>query len=422
MFKKSVKLSLATVLAVGTLFTGCGEDTKEADQYNVELWLDSGDNDKVINYLGDCSSYSGDKIDCYLNLGAAYFGKAKFDMISLTKEFSDIDENLDGSAKSKAFNKIIFKKLDDPSLQIGIDYYSKVVNEDTSKCNAKDYDSLSNIEKQACLSINPVLISDMTSDTKDKDKSANAISLAEIIAFKNVFQDAVPELQSEDLVTIMDGGILSVEKDVNQNNKLDSVEASNYALNVFAFGKVWDGNTTVSSDFNRTVSYTNAALKDKTIKLAKMTIQPVAPATSSKQFYKLIEYGADFNTTLTTIPNMVCDNNNEVLKDKSLSNITNTSANSYLPCVKIKNNKVSSLNDSVVNILNDDSLLTSIALSSKSSDDSKTDDVKVSEFKNNICDINGTASSSNQGKCEVDANGKITITQDALVNYMNKDK
>jgi hypothetical protein len=63
-----------------------------------------------------------------------------------------------------------------------------------------------------------------------------------------------------------------------------------------------------------------------------------------------------------------------------------------------------------------------MALAKESGDDTKTDDVKVSEFKNDICDITGTATTKNQGNCRVDENNKITITQSALIDYMSKKK
>jgi len=424
MFKNSIKLSLGVVLGLGILFTGCGEDSSEADAYNIEQWLDSGENQKVLDYLGDCSSYSGTaKTDCYLNVGAAYFGMAKFDMISLAKEFSDIDDTLDDDNKSKEFNKIIFSKLDDSSLKKGITYYTKVVDGNDSVCNEKDYENLEQKQKQACLSINPMLISNIVDDdNSDVNKSENSVSIGDIIEFKDALQDAVPELKAEELVAIIDGDTLDDTQDINRNDTLDSVEATSYALNVFAFSKVWDGNISVYSEYNRSVIYTSTALQGKNITLAKIDVNST---TTSNQniFYRLIEFGNDYNTTLTTIPNTICDANNTIVTGVNESNITMTSGNTYLPCIKIKEDgNVTSLNDSVVSVLNNDDLLSSIALSSDSEDDTKTDDEKISDFKNDICDINGTASSANNGNCEVDGNGTITITQEAIIEYMNRDK
>ena len=424
MFKNSIKLSLGVVLGMGLLFTGCGENSSEADEYNIEQWLDSGENQKVLDYLGDCSSYSGtSKTDCYLNVGAAYFGMAKFDMISLAKEFSDIDDTLDDDNKSKEFNKIIFSKLDDSSLKKGITYYTKVVDGNDSVCNEKDYENLEQKQKQACLSINPMLISNIVDDdNSDVNKSENSVSIGDIIEFKDALQDAVPELKAEELVAIIDGDTLDDTQDINRNDTLDSVEATSYALNVFAFSKVWDGNISVYSEYNRSVIYTSTALQGKNITLAKIDVNST---TTSNQniFYRLIEFGNDYNTTLTTIPNTICDANNTIVTGVNESNITMTSGNTYLPCIKIKEDgNVTSLNDSVVSVLNNDDLLSSIALSSDSEDDTKTDDEKISDFKNDICDTNGTALSNANSKCEFDANGTITITQEAIIDYMNRNK
>jgi hypothetical protein len=76
-------------------------------------------------------------------------------------------------------------------------------------------------------------------------------------------------------------------------------------------------------------------------------------------------------------------------------------------------------------VLNNESLLTSIAIMSDSDDD-KTSDVKVQEFKDTICysnyDEDGTAvpglSGTNVYQC--DANGDIT--QNALLDYMARDE
>jgi len=429
MFKNSIKLSLSVVFSLGILFQGCGEDSNEADKYNVEMWLDSGENQKVLNYLGDCSTYSGEALtDCYLNVGAAYFGMAKFDMISLAKELSKIDENLSDDESSKEFNKIIFSKLDNESLKDGIEYYTKVVDGNDSVCNEKQYDDLNDKQQQACLSINPILISNIVDDDEDDNdtnKSQNVVSIGDVIEFKDALQDAVPELKAEELGAIIDGDDLNTStQDVNINGTLDSVEATDYALNVFAFSNSWDGNTSVSSDYNKTVTYTNDSLKNKTIKLAKINITSATAGVENKKFYRLIEYGNDYNTTLTTIPNVVCGNDNVELPTASFSDIDDNSTG-YLPCVKVTkdadgNETASSFNDSVVNVLNNDDLLTSIALASESEDDNTSDDQKITDFKEDICGIDG---SNGDGLCDTNTTtGELIITQEAVIDYMNKDK
>ena len=418
-----IKNLIALAIAISILFTGCDKDSQEADAYDIEKALDEGNYEKVLSSLGDCSQFSGqEQKDCFLNVGAAYFGKAQFDLISMAQEISQIDDTLTSDKKSKEFNKIVFNKLDDENLKKGLDKYKIVVDGNDSVCNNKNYDSLGLKEKSACIAINPLLLSELLGDdknTNDDNKSENSVSLAQIIEFKDVLKDAVPELKSEDLVTIIDGGEnLSTDVDANQNNILDSMEASDYALKVFAFNKSWDGNDTVSSDYNTSVIYTNDELKDKNITLAKITI---SKNSNSNSFYRLIEYTDDFNTTLTTVPNTVCNAKNTIT-DGTINKTT------ILPCVKINTDKngtkkASSLNDSVVNILNNDNLLSSIALASESEDDAKTDDKKIEEFKADLCGANSstTLDATNKGNCDF-KDGKIVITQEALIDYMNKDK
>lgn len=410
MFSNRAKLSLFAIVSAGLLFTACGESSDEAKSYDIQMWLDSGDNQQVLNALGDCGSYIGlAKEECYLNVGAAYFAIANFDMLSLAQEFSNIDDTLSDNNKSKEFNKIVFKKLDDDNLKKGLEFYTKIVDDNSSVCNEKDYDSLSKNKKQACLSINPLLLSNIIDDNNDSNKSEIGVSIEQIIEFKDVLQDAVPELKGEDLISIIDGDDLSSEDDANNNGTLDSVEATSIVLGKINYG--------VNSNYiknTQTNVYTNT-------KLSGVDYYNLQFANSnSKNYYRLTQVISGTSpilyTTLTTIPNTVCDINNTKTTG-TIDGIT------HLPCVKLKDDgNVTSFNDSVVNILNNDNLINSIALASESEDDTKTDEEKISNFKTDICNITGTASLSNNGLCEVDSSGNITITQEALINYMNEIK
>ncbi|RLA74289.1 MAG: hypothetical protein DRG11_05365 [Epsilonproteobacteria bacterium] len=410
------------------LLTGCNNTKENKKDYDTQAALDSGDFDKVINTLGDCSQFGGHKQNnCYLDISAAYFGKAGFDVLSLAKEFTAIDDSLADDIKSKEFNKIIFSKLDDENLKIGLTYLNILVGDDTSICNEKDYNTkLTKIQKQACLSINPMLISSLSDD----DKNAGAASLEDIIKFKDVIKDAVPELESEDIVSIIDGDNLEQSKDANNNDKLDSLEATNFALKVFANGnttyKGSDGN--VSSDFNRTITYAHTSLNTKTLKMTKIKIDGSGAGRTDNFFYRVVDtttYNPDYNTTLTTLSDVVCDRNNDKLPNNSLNDITDTSNNTVLPCIKLnEDGNATNLNDSVVNLLNDDDMLKTIALS-KDSESDDTDDEKVIKFKKEMCEIDNANAidDTNTGKCEWDvANSKLIINQDAFIDYMNKDK
>ncbi len=422
---KNIFIILGIILLI---FIGCNNTKENEKDYDTQAALDNGDFDKVINILGNCSQFSGNKQNnCYIDISAAYFGKARFDVLSLAKEFTAIDDSLADDIKSKEFNKIIFSKLDDENLKIGLTYLNKLVGNDSSICNEKDYNTkLTKIQKQACLSINPMLISSLSDD----DKEAGAASLEDIIKFKDVIKDAVPELESEDIVSILDGDDLEQSKDANDNDKLDSLEATDFALKVFA-----DGNTTykgadnnVSSDFNRTISYTHAALDTKTLKIAKIKIDGSGAGRTDNFFYRVVDittYTPDYNTTLTTLSDVVCDQDNKTLPNSNSDDITDTSNNTVLPCIKLnEDGNATNLNDSVVNLLNDDDMLKTIALS-KDSESDDTDDEKVIKFKKEICEIDNANAidDTNTGKCEWDvANSKLIINQDAFIDYMNKDK
>ena len=410
-----VKNLIAIAIGLSILFTGCDQDSKEANAYDIEKALDEGNYEKVLSELGDCSQYSGQKKkDCYLNVGAAYFGKANFDLISMAQEISKIDDDLDSDAKSKEFNKIVFDKLDDENLKKGLDKYKIVVDGNDSICNNKNYDSLTLQEKSACIAINPLLLSELLDEDDDANKSENSVSLAQIIEFKDVLKDAVPELVAEDMISIISGDELGTKDDRNNNNVLDKVEATQYVLKSLQ-NNTWTTDDNISKDSN------NSNIYGETTNLTSVNYYKIkiSGTTGINYFHRLTQEISNTGnfTTLTTEVDKVCDNTNTY----TTGTINGTT---ILPCVKLKDSgQVTSLNDSVVNVLNNDNLLNSIALSSESEDDSKTDNDKIKEFKNNICDVNGTASNTNNGLCDFNTTtGKLIITQDALLDYMNETK
>jgi len=411
MYKSRVKTITIIVVCIITLFSACGKNSKKTKSYDIEKWLDNGENQKVINALGDCSSYSGNaKDECYLNLGAAYFGKANFDMVNLSKEFSNIDDNLSDDNKSKEFNKIVFKKLDDPSLKDGLKYYKYVVDNNDSICNEKDYNTLSKNKKQACLSINPLLISKILNNKgniNNVNKSEVSVSLNQIIDFKDVIKNAAPEIQSEDLVSIISGDNLSSQKDANGNNILDSVEATSIVLDYINNG---NNSIYISQSSIKTDVYINNKLIN--VDFYKLNFG------NNKNYYRLTQKinNTSVYTILTTVANEICDKNNSIIKNL---NITIDGSN-YLPCVKLKDDgNITSLNDSVVNILNNDDLINSIALASSSENNNKTDKKIIDDFKIDICD----GVNDNESLCTGSiVDGNLTITQDALIQFMLENK
>jgi hypothetical protein len=424
------KILLSSIVAVSLLFNGCGEDTPEAQEYDIELALNSGNYDKAIKLLDNCSNVAGESlINCYLNMGAAYFGKAKFDIFSIAKDMAVIDEKKYPSktsaqvddAKEKEMNNLIFSKLDDLDLKTGIDWYKKTLsNESTDICNEKDYKTLTKQQKQSCISINPLLLKDLLDDEDNKDNNDSnvSVSLEQIIDFKNIMQDAVPEIKATDLSTIISGGTLAKEVDANQNDKLDSIEATQYALDVFAFSKTWEGNVSVSEDYNKSISYTNDLLKDRNITMIKIKI---TGSDNNNSFYRLVEYTDEYNTTLKTIPDVSCNKDNT----KNAQNKT-INGDAILPCIDLKDGNVTTLNDTAIELFNDEALITSIALASNSEDDAKSDDNKVIDFKKELCGINknnSDISDTNSGNCDYNAtSGKLIMTQKALLEYMNRDE
>jgi hypothetical protein len=98
------------------------------------------------------------------------------------------------------------------------------------------------------------------------------------------------------------------------------------------------------------------------------------------------------------------------------------------PCPVVKNHELQTLSGTVTNVLNNEELLTSIAIMSDSDDDTSSAE-KVINFKEDICgDIyndDGTVNDAalDASDCEDPDNpGEVLISQDALLEYMAKDE
>ena len=132
--------------SLALLFSGCGgtigdKNTDEAKKLEVSNAIDSGDYDKALELLADgCGGYSYE--ECQLNKGAAYFGKAGFDFITIGQELTEIDGTVSNETeKELQINELIFDKLFSEYMQLGITEYKVLLGGDSSICSSA-YDTL----------------------------------------------------------------------------------------------------------------------------------------------------------------------------------------------------------------------------------------------------------------------------------------
>ncbi len=457
------KILLSTILASAFLFVGCSDKSSdEAKAYDLKMALDKGDYDYVIRELGNCESESkttAQKTSCYnalssdeiLDLGSAYFGKAGFDMISLGSDLIGIDDDLSDDDKSKEVTSIILRKLDNDNMKYGINAYKRLLpNSDDSICTEANYDNLTDLQKQACVSMNPILLKDLVQNedkTADEESTA-AVSLEDIIAFKDVLKDAAPGIEIEDIVDIMNDDITAgtaSEKDVNANGNLDNLEATSCSVSAVNNGDLTACAsdsvtiTVIDQDTNDTFSEYTGTVDLSGVILVKNVIASSSASYSDATKYRLIqEIGSTgVYTNLTQESGKYCDNT-----ATEATSCTALDETSCFPCPLIEEGEVKTLNDTVTTILNDDDLLTSIAVSSDSENDSLTDAEKVAKLKTEMCGLEpgeddnktnwisnsncsdstftGTLQAPTSGTCSC-VSSELTISQDGLLDYMSRE-
>ena len=411
--KMFLPLSFSFVL----LLSGCGgtigdKDTDEAKQYEVQMALDDGDYNKAIALLEkDCGGYGYEA--CQLQLGSAYLGKAGMDIIYLGKELVKIDRNQTATDAQKDTQTMTVLFNIDDAVALGAQIYKNLLPQNGTECNMAAYPNLTGVQKQACLAINPILLQELLADDDTATTESLAVDIETIAQFKDVLDAVIPGITTEEIISILDDSTPDGSKDVNDNGDIDSLEATecgitsyndnNGSNNFSAYACLAPDTSVLAYDLGQ---ITFADIND--------TIYGVRIEVDSNTSY------ADVNFTrlVTEVTAGVYTN---VTTDGycTTAGVTCTSGDAgCYPCPVATDGSVTTLNDTVVDVLNDETLLTSIAIMSDS-DDALTSEEKVDNFTNDVCNVTGTASVSNTGDCTWDAvTGTLVITQDALLNYM----
>jgi hypothetical protein len=428
------KMFLPVSFSFVLLLSGCGgtigdKDTDEAKKYEVAMALDSGDYDKAIEMLeADCAGY--DYEECKLNLGAAYLGKAGMDIISLGTKLTIIDGNNTTDVTETVLEQwkdtqtmtVLFDIILDDAVSRGAQVYKQLLPQGGDECNGNDYDSLTTNQKNACIAVNPILLQEILGD--EDTKTDVAVDIETISQFKDVLGAVIPGITTTDIVSVLDNSEVGDSDDVNNNDDVDSMEATDCAVKVFNAeqGPFADDynciptENTVSARYKGTVPFTHDVYSGVDIYEVDVNVSnQLGLGGDDSNFTRLVTLASGSTTTYTSVTtNGYC----------GLDGVTTCAAGSTncYPCPVVKNGELQTLSGTVLNVLNNEDLLTSIAIMSDSDDD-KTSDQKIQEFKDTICysnyDNEGTVLSvTNVYQC--DANGDIT--QNALLDYMARDE
>ncbi len=409
---------LAVISAfVSILVVGCGEDTEKIDNFKSSQDIDKGNYQSVIDRSNNCTGLSGkEKENCLTNLGAAYFGLANFDLISLGQELLEIDtkDNLDDDAKSKEFNKVVMGKLLSDDLKGGIDCYNRVLADKKKKCNKKDIDVMTKGQKNACYAVNPILLKDSLGGDGGSDLDTT-MNLETLVDFADVLEDAAPGLDADDLVSIINGDDeeLPASKDINQNKVLDKLEATSCALKAYNAGATTNFNI-CKNDKKIIVEELKADVfkKDpyKNITSVKVT---VANVNGNKNvFYRLIKKKNASKYTSVSVNVKVAVDEDLAIVSKSVDG-KNTF---YEPIAE--NGKLSTFDESITETLNDKDKFKQIALLTNAQEDDMSESEKIKKLQKEICGDNIiNASTANCTK----SGDNVTISEEAIFKYMQGD-
>jgi hypothetical protein len=168
------------IFIISTLIFGCQEESNEKFRTSTLYLLDKGKFKKALENLRDCRGFLAE--ECYLNRGLAYYGLANYNLDSLGIElysnyFSD-------NYQESILTSIFLRTEKSNFLELGVVEFKKVIDNNISLCISKYLYSIPKLQKQACLSLNPILLlenSKLDLNIEINDKPAD---LGEIIDIK----------------------------------------------------------------------------------------------------------------------------------------------------------------------------------------------------------------------------------------------
>ena len=220
MRKKS--LLILNLIAILFLFSGCDNTSDESEVYEIRKLIDEGHFQAALDKIGDCntSTIYSSKEECHIDRGAALYSLSGYDLLSVGKLIYKIytDDSLDDNTKSAKITARLFASFQSDKMALGVTEYklALIAKQKTSLvCNWLDYQYLSILEQQACISINPVLLLNVL-DEGASAQNRIATDISSAIAFNDAIQGIVP-ISSDDLGYMVNNDFEKVSPETKDN-------------------------------------------------------------------------------------------------------------------------------------------------------------------------------------------------------------
>ncbi len=276
-------------LSVVSIFflTACdlsGEDTPEAKRYELLQKLDEGDYDFVIQKLENDKSYQEAfrKDERYVNLAAAYIGKAGYDINSLINDMIDSDEG-NGDAY-QGFIKALSHRINGDSVSLldkAVELYKEALGDNITDINTyceNNSDNLTPYQKDACFYVGLVETAKATSSVGLLLKGGTNPSQDGTVS--DIIQKWIEQDENEN------PNVCDLD-DIDNNGVIDPADAAACEIEYATKQKCSNKHITTSTE---TVTFTKGS-KTYNYTLLKITLSPdttVCAGKNPKHYKKLI--------------------------------------------------------------------------------------------------------------------------------------
>ena len=213
---------MLNLIAILFLFSGCDNTSDESEVYEIRKLIDEGNFQAALDKIGDCNTstiYSSQE-ECHIDRGAALYGLSGYDLLSVGKIIYEIytDDSLNDTTKSAKITARLFASFQSDKMALGVTEYklALIAKQKTSLvCNWLDYQYLSILEQQACISINPVLLLNVL-DEGASSQNTIAVDIYSAIAFNDAIQGIVP-ISSDELGYMINNDFDNVSPETKDN-------------------------------------------------------------------------------------------------------------------------------------------------------------------------------------------------------------
>jgi hypothetical protein len=422
---KKINWSLLFLMVL-TLISCGAQDSDLADRYQATLDLDKKHYDAVISSLGDCSQFFRENRQrCLLDLGAAYMAKGGFKLSSIGQEMLALEQSkTTEDALSKDITKLLIEKTTNAFVAKGIDVINQLLEEADPNlknrlCTKSSYTNYGRFVAQGCLASNPILLRDLLRDEAENStsrKSDVAVSLEDIVNYRKTLTTVAPEISIEEVVDIINKEDPPNDKDKNNNNINDALDATTCVLDAYNSGSFVDNDCTVKNATPAQLATNAFSNSGKSFLNDIYSVRVIISdgATNSNTFYRLAQQIQN-STEITTINTEgFCKADLSACDESAVDGTTCFSC----PSFEEGATKTKTIDDSIDQTLNDDDSFKALASTLESTGDDKTDAQKEQELRNKIC--GGSASTPtttvNLGKCTL-KDGKVYIPPSIAIEY-----